>query len=343
MASNKTTILDIAHALGMSRNTVSKALKGGDGVSDKTIELIINKAREMGYKGHMEPLPPSSPIPAKGSIVFLTGNFSAHALFWPAVVKGVEGTVSQSGFQFTIKLVREEELANGSFPSHLNREDVVGIICTELYDRRYIDQLTATGIPLVMIDSVFDVFNEALPYDLLLMENQHSIHRLVSLLLEKGHERIGFAGKPDHCRSFYERYMGFKLAFFTSGELPPTAYSILPETDNYAVERLMGKLQEMPEFPTALVCANDHIALNVIKAARNLGLRVPEDLSVTGFDDISLATLVEPNLTTVNIHRVSLGKRAAELLLWRISHPDRPYETTYLENTIQLRNSIHGR
>lgn len=340
MTQKKTTILDIAQTLCMSRNTVSKALNGSSSVSDKAREAILNKAKEMNYKGFIYDQHQDAPSVRSGNIVFLTGNFSAQALFWPFVVKGIEEIVSQVNYNFSIKLIREDDLNSDTLPFHFNKDDMDGIICTELYHKPYIDKLISTNIPLILIDSVSDVFDNVLEYDVVLMENIHSIQILTTKLIEAGHKKLGFVGKINHCRSFYERYLGFNQAFTSIGTIPPNVYNIIPEKDIYPVEWLMMKLKSLSELPTALVCANDSIAINVMKAAKNLNLQIPGDLAITGFDDVSEASLVEPPLTTVNIHKEALGKRAAEILLWRIKNPNRPFEITYIENILRYRNSI---
>jgi LacI family transcriptional regulator len=340
MTTKKTTIIDIANALGMSRNTISKALNGSGNVSDKNRESILSKAKELNYKGFINGNQKDVSTSHSGNIVFLTSNFTVQELFWPFVVKGIEEILSQANYNFSIKLIREDDLMKDALPLHFNASEIDGIICTELYHKPYIDKLVATNIPLVLIDSVYDVFEYPLTYDIVLMENNYSIQKLTTKLMELGHEKIGFVGQINHCRSFYERFIGFNQSFTQRGLVVPTAFNIIPDNDNYSVEWLMQKLKGLAELPTALVCANDAIAINVMTAAKCLDLRIPEDLSVTGYDDISEASLLEPHLTTVNIQKEALGNRAAEILLWRIQNPMRPFSITYIENVIHFRDSV---
>lgn len=339
MARVRTTISDIAEALGMSRNTVSKALTNSSQVTMKTRELVVAKARELNYRGAGF-LPTSGPSKgALGSVVFVTRSFQATDLFWPQVVRGVEEIVSAAGYNFSIRMMRTEDDQSLSMAEYVRANKVSGIICTELYDQAFIQHLESANVPLVMIDTVWNAFDSDLNYDVVLMENLHSTKNLTSMLIRKGHTRIGFVGKIDHCRSFYERYLGFTMACAHHNLPSMDRFNLNPVIDDYSADWLVSQLSRLDELPSALICANDSVAIRVYQAARLLGLRVPDDLAVTGFDDVVEARFLEPQLTTVDIPKEALGKRAAEVLLWRILNPDRPFEITYVENTIKLRGS----
>lgn len=335
----KVTIKEISEALGMSRNTVSKAFTDSSQVSIQTRDLVLKTAQEMNYRGFgiNEILSPSKQ--AKGTIVFLTNAFSTKDLFWPRVISGIEELSSDEGYTFSIKMFRRDDMNNISIPLYFDKQEVKGIICTELYDERFIQQLVDTGIPLVMIDTVSTAFEQELKYDVVLMENMFSVHSLTAMLIKKGHRRIGFVGKPDYCRSFYERYLGFTFACSKFQIQMTEKYCLIPDIDNYSVDWIVDCLQRMVELPSALVCVNDSVAIKVMQAAEQMGLVLPSDLSITGFDDISEASFVKPALTTIDIQKEALGKRAAEILFWRIKNKARPFEITYLENVFKFRDS----
>ncbi len=164
---------------------------------------------------------------------------------------------------------------------------------------------------------------------------------MIRRFLEGGARRLGFVGDPEHCSSFRLRFLAFTMVLKQAGVPLDRSLCILDEDapDYSDVDWLYEKLRQMPAVPDALFCANDFLALSVIRALKRLGLSIPEDVMVAGFDGTPQSAVVEPSLTTVQIPNPEIGYAAADILLERIRDPDRPFRVTYVQTTPVWRNS----
>ncbi len=191
MAKRKVTILAIAQAVGMSRNTVSKALNGDPSVTEKTRDLVISKAKEMHYKGMIPEtnVPSSTDIKSK-HIIFITRRFHNISPFWPLVWNGVESKVSQENHSFSISMVSTDDIDTLQLPSILNTQTIDGIICAEIFDKNYIRALVETGLPIVLIDSYFDPSDIHAEFDTVMMENSQSFSVMTQHLMDLGHKKL---------------------------------------------------------------------------------------------------------------------------------------------------------
>ncbi|MCZ8517918.1 MULTISPECIES: LacI family DNA-binding transcriptional regulator [Paenibacillus] len=340
MNKEKITIQHIADSLGLSRNTVSKALNGGETIPAETRSRVIKRAIELKYKQFalMEPEAAASKPP--GNIALFTANMPNSTHFGTSLISGMEKMISAEGFNLSIHIVRETELEALMLPVNFDRTKVDGIVCIELFDKPYTEFINTLQIPTICIDSPSDLSYPDIAADVLLMENEHSICRLTQALIDSGHRSLGFVGDIHHCRSFHERWTGFTKALAGAGlQLDPS----LSITD---ADRLISNLSWLEErlnalhsLPSVFVCANDFIAINLMRILKHKQMRIPEDISVTGFDDSPEAQIVEPQLTTVHIYRDDMGIQAAEMLLSRIRSPHKPPQVTHVQTKPVFRGS----
>ena len=178
------------------------------------------------------------------------------------------------------------------------------------------------------------------------MDNEKCITSFIRQMKEKGYSRFGFMGDRFHCRSFFERYRGFRNALETFGLAYDPAISLedrfeSPEFDDFEtfILHLKNRLQAMPSLPDAFICANDFNALDLITALRGLGKRIPEDVMILGFDDSPESRIITPTMSTVHIHSQAMGILAVRMLLSRIKEPDMYSYTIHAETTLVLRAS----
>ncbi len=340
MAHRRVTIQDIADACGLSRNTVSKVFNNRGTVPEATKRAVLQKAQELGY----HQLPESSgsaPVGSGRNIALLTGNDPQGHSFGSLVITSFTDQTSRAGYNLKIYRVSEEEIKNFTLPPHLHLNETVGIIAIELFDKEYCDMLCTVDVPIVFIDSYANTGFSLLKSDLVTMENFASISFLTRHLIRCGATRFGFVGDITHCLSFEERWMGYRAALQEAGLSPIEAYSILSKDDApYGdTDWLIDQLRSMPRIPDAFVCANDYLAIHLMTALKKMGLSVPNDVMVTGFDGSPEASVVEPALTTARIPSMSLGRIAADVLLNRIQNPDRPFMRTYVNTEPLLRDS----
>lgn len=343
----KVTIQDIADALGISRNTVSKAINNTEGLADSTREKILQKAMEMGYKqfSYVGSMAAASPATAaseqsatsgyQGEIALLTGSFLSHSHFAPLMLDKFQREISQLGYTMNTHRVTAAELANKTLPITMNMNQIKAIMCIEMFDWDYDEMLCGLDVPILFVDGPAKRSGKSLPADQLYMDNTTEITRFVNDMLGKGFTRIGFVGDYDHCQSFFERYTAFYLTMLMAGQKVDERFII---KQNHR-EELMEIIPGMLELPEVFVCANDFVATDLMQALAAAGKRVPEDVRLCGFDDSAESRLCNPALTTVHIHTQIIAFSAVHLLISRIRQPSLDYRTIYTETDLIYRDS----
>ena len=331
MPLRRVTIQDIADACGLSRNTVSKVFNDRGSVQEATRQAVMNKARELGYLQVPEN---SADLSAEGkSIALLTQRKPISHDFGVNFISSFTNAVSRSGYTIKMYEASEEELQRNMLPPHLKLEDTAGILGIELFDKDYLNMVSNLRKPTVFVDGYARVRQSVRNFDMISMENSSSELALVNRMIEKGARRIGFVGDKEHCNSFLERWLAYVSALEDAGLPYDPRLSILEEDgEHYAdTDWLLSHLEAMPQIPDAFACANDFLAIRLMAALKKKGLRIPEDVMVTGFDGSAEASVVEPSLTTVLIPGGEIGRLAASALFERIRHPDAPCLLTYVK------------
>lgn len=345
----KVTIQDIADALGISRNTVSKAINNSEGLADSTREKILQKAIEMGYKqfSYAGSLAAISGAPAaseserpqapgyQGEIALLTGSFLTHSHFASLMLDKFQREISQLGYTMNTHRVTGTELANKTLPITMNMEQVKAIMCIEMFAWDYDEMLCGLDIPVLFVDGPAKRSGKSLPADQLYMDNTTEITRFVNDMLEKGFTKIGFVGNYDHCQSFFERYTAFYLTMLMAGQKVENRF-VIKESRREELTVAIASLKELPEV---FVCANDFVATDLLQALAAVGKRVPDDVLVCGFDDSAESRLSKPPLTTVHIHTQIIAFTAVHLLISRIQEPSLDYRTVHTQTDLIYRES----
>lgn len=340
MSKVKVTIQDIADSLGLSRNTVSKALNNHPSIPDETRNKVIKKAIEMNYKQFAYFEQEVASAKKSGNIALLTANMPNNSHFGTSLLSGLEQKISSEGFNLSIHMVRENELNMLELPVNFDKSKVDGIVCIELFNKNYTEFITSLEIPTLFIDASAELIFYEIKADILLMENSHSIYSVTKKLIDEGAATIGFIGDYNHCMSFNERWEGFNKALSAARIALDESLCILEEDRLVAdYQWLKQRLASMKKLPSAFVCANDFIAIHVIRILKELNVQIPEEIMVCGFDNAPESRIVEPHLTTVHIHRSEMGFLAAEMLLSKIENPARPPQITHVKTTPVFRQS----
>ena len=340
----RVTVQDIANELGLSRNTVSKAINGTGGISQETKTLVFKKAAELGYKQFaILQANESETIPTGNrEIALFTRSIPSSQHLSSTLLDSFQKKISAIGYRLTIYILREDTISALSYPDNFNIEATDGILILELFDKAYTDFLCKQPIPSLFVDSYAKLSGDKILSDLLYMENKDSSFQLVNNLFHSGSKKIGFVGDYLHCHSFYERWLGYSEAMQQlNPDLDHSEISIL-DSDNspYAhSEWLAGRIRQLPYLPDTFFCANDFIAICVIKALRVLNYSIPDDIKVTGFDNSKESEIIEPALTSVTLHGDAMGSIATDILMNRIKYPDIPYTITYVQTEIVYRES----
>ena len=343
----KVTIQDIADSLGVSRNTVSKAINDADGLSDSMREKILKRAIEMGYKQFAYVAAQSAsvfdnfrtPPESAGEIALITASSIGQHHFGALMLDRFKQELLQLGYTLNTYILSREEMTGCTLPANFNKEQVRGIVCIEMFDRAYGEMLCGLGLPALFVDGPNKRSGYSLPADQLYMDNTAAITELVNYMLQNGRRNIGFIGDYEHCQSFFERYTAFRCAMLLAGVPVSEDYCIkFNETSADELEVALGALPSMPDL---FICGNDFIACEVLHILRRQGKSVPEDVLLCGFDDAPVSRIVSPALTTVHIHTQIMAFSAVDLLISRIKEPELDYRTVYTQTDLIYRDSTN--
>jgi DNA-binding LacI/PurR family transcriptional regulator len=305
------TLKDIAAALGISVTTVSRALTGQGRISDKTREKVLNKALEMGYD--VKTAPSSRGEHKQICIVF---NSRLQSLssdpFYGTVMVGVENECQKYGSKVFLQTISQPDDHSLWDLHKAGRLDGLILVGADVYPS-IVEQAKEYQIPTVLIDN----WIPGLAVDSVVSDNRGGIMRLVNYLVSQGHRRIGFIGGPLSHRSLQERYDGYRAALRENGIARKHEWGWIhsqpgPQVDQgrEGMEALLAR--GMPV--TAVITDNDSTALGVLQACDQAGVKVPEDVSLVGFDNVEASAYVNPPLTTVHIPKQRMGAIAARRL-----------------------------
>lgn len=334
----KPTTNDIARMLGLSRTTVSKALNGHPSVPPATRQRVLDAAARLRYKHYRLSAgrtDPSGPLDAGlRTIACLVRSSLARSGskgYWVDVLQGIEESTRRRGWNMVLHFVTPEDLDALALPRSLTEAHVDGVIMAGITRLAYARTVAGLGLPAVLIDHDSAARAGDAVFDTVLMESERSVRDLTARLIALGHRRIGFIGDIGDCLSFMERWNGFRLAMADAGlPVDPACCAVAPRPRHYFDGAEVAEaLGAMPHLPTAFVCANDVVAIRTIQALGRMGLEVPRDVSVAGFDAMEPDAGALPDglrLESVRIDAVSVGSRAFEQLVLRMEQPDRPVE-----------------
>ena len=336
----KVTIQDIADELGISRNTVSKAINNADGLAEATRAKILQKAAEMGYKqfSYINILTRSAANQEKrdkGEIALFCGNVIAPAHFASLMLDKLKMELFQIGYTLNVHRVEPDNYLNRSLPVTFSPERTVAIVCVEMFDRAYDEMICSLDIPVLFVDGPNKLDGFDLPADQLYMDNTTAITRFVNDMLARGRRRIGFIGDYEHCQSFFERYTAFRSAMLMADV--PVDERFCLKTINQ--EHLTTLLTGLTEYPDVFICANDFVADDAIYILRKLGMSIPEDILFCGFDDSPNSRIMTPSLTTVHIHTQIMAISAMQLLISRLENPGLNFRVVHTETELIYRDS----
>ncbi len=335
----RTTLADIARECDVSVATVSMVLRNkAASISPETRNRIRVTARTLGYT------PRSSRDPDAGAIGVVIKSTDDGPMrdnpFYVGILAGIEDACRRLHTNLLYAtLPVDENNCPTHFPRLLNAGSVEGLIVVGVWvTDALLPRLDEMGAPVVLADAYLADLTAA--YDSVESDNYHGAYGAVTYLLEQGHRDIGLLSAPDFAYpSISARREGYRDAMRACTDAHPysvTTHAHRPGDTDAEVERL---LQTNPRI-TAVFACNDNTALAVMRVARRLGRRIPEDLSLIGFDDIELARHIYPALTTMHVDTVGMGRMAAQLLTNRLEFPDAEKVTAIMRPRLIERQSV---
>lgn len=320
----KVTVNDVAREANVSPATVSRVFNKNPNISEETRELVLKTAAKLGYKPRVRKSEGRESSKKNIAIVF---NNRLSSLtddpFYGQVIAGIEQIVSHKNYNLFFRTV------TGHLNSDLERietlisdEKLAGIILAGYeIDEQLVKQIKKNNLPLVLVDS--NLYDENV--NMILNDNTTGARAAVDYLITLGHRRIAFVGGPLNHTSLDERYIGYKQALRRAGIKKNEEYITFckPRFDaEDGYRATLAMLKSCNPMPTAIFAANDMLAIGAMRAVFELGLSIPHDISVVGFDDISMAQHTIPQLTTVRIQKHEMGMMAAKRLLELIDEPE---------------------
>ena len=338
--SKQITTTDIAKKLGVSRGTVSKALNNRTNIDEHTKRMIKKTAEDMGYKkinGHH-----LNAGTGNHTFTLIIRETQFGVAYWSLLIKGFEEELANRNDRFTINTVSNEDEDLLKLPPNLLKDRPVGLVTIGPFSKEYYLKLKSCGAPTVFVDTAANISDSHIFGDTLLMCNQEHVCEITSHLIASGHKQLGFIGDCGNtCRSFQDRWEGFKSAL-TDNNLPLCEKFIFGKSKHEILQNIKPWIASLKEFPTVFVCVNDLYAFVTKTGLMEIGLNVPQDIALCGFDNDPGISVLYPDLTTADSLVQYVGRRAIQAVLWRMSNPNAPFEVIKITSPIYYRNSTEG-
>jgi LacI family transcriptional regulator len=306
------TMEDIARETGLSTMTVSRALSNKGYVSEQSRKLILAAAKKFDYQVNMLARQLSSNrTHLLGIIVSFKGLLGTYYL--GQVLQGMQQTLSGSEYHLALFDCDSEDFNDGAKCANLCRRRRVDglVVVAPGRDNRYPQTFANLNMPLVVVGSLF----RQRTINCVDVDNLGAASEVTEHLIHLGHTQIGFLRGPAHLGDASEREKGFRKALATHGVPLVEKWILQGDYETRKAFHVALELLSKEDRPTAIFAANDLMAYGVLDAARLLGLSVPEDLSVAGFDDLEGSAECVPSLTTAAQPMKRLGQVAAKHLL----------------------------
>lgn len=341
----KIKLSDIAQQSGVSTTTVSMVLNERPGVASETRSRVLEVAERLEYA--VKPVKPSKlagragALTTIGMIVKAEHNLPPQANpFYSQVIIGIEDTCRRSGINLLFATLPVDKNNHPEeIPAMAYSGAVDGLLMVGAFVDKTIMSIPGKRLPpLVLVDGYSDTES----YDTVVSDNFQAAYNAVEYLIRQGHRHIGLVGgDEDSYPSIRQRRNGYRRAL-KKNKIAAPYFANFNINYERGLDQTAELLRNHPEI-TALFAVNDEAAVNAMHAAQGMGLRVPQDISIVGYDDTYLAVNTSPKLTTVRVDTVAMGRAAVHLLQLRIENPDTARMTLTIHPVLVERDSVAGR
>jgi len=324
------TMREVARRAGVSLATVSRVLNNTQYISEDTRQRVLAAVREFNYFKNVHARRLAT---GRSDLFGLVISEIANPYF-PEIIRGYQATAWNQGFDVLLCNTEYDRERTKAVFRKLRESDVRGVaIVTSSVDRTMVSELTDSGIPLVLCNE--DPAGKLVAN--IRIEYQHGIDKAIQHVVELGHRQTAVIAGPADNRTAVTIKKALVSGLTARGLKPVCVLE-----SNYRVDAGASAVREVlsrPEIPTVVFCGNDLIAMGAMSALEESGVRVPEEVSVIGIDDIFFAFLARPPLTTISVPREQLGVKAFEALD-RMLKLKRPKGSNYtLETDLVVRKS----
>lgn len=339
LLNKKTSMQDIADRLGISKNTVSLALRGKNGVSEKVRGRVRKAAIDLGYAGYGRLRERTD---TTCFVVVVPEYVRVDTSFYYKVILGMEQHGTAKGIHVIVRSLSAEQEGKRRPPNLIEPMKVDGFVTVGNVSEAYVASLLKTDLPVVAVDNTYP----SLGVDCVKTDDEGGGWKATNYLLGMGHRRIGFVGPVLAAQGYFGRWMGYLKALLSVGVTDCERFCLtdyvrtMPNVSHMDIEPIDRFIARLSPLPTAFFCANDVVAQTVIKVLSLRGIKVPEEVSVVGFDNADNSMLLVPGLTTVNIFRTAMGQRVIETMLERVASPEARTGVYSLSTSFVERDSV---
>lgn len=313
---------ELAKKLGVSPATISLVLNNKPGISDSLRESLLKEIQALGCEDMMcrscraGEAPGTSPENTRRkTIVYLSylgcEEWADQDSFYPGVLEGAESEARYRNYDFSVFHMLCQKAPLSQLLSHCG--EILGFIVQgECVTPQILNDLQGVNAPSVFMDN----YDPRQKVSSVRVDNFEAMHTIVSYLKEKGHQNIGYVRSGWECSWQRNRFCAYRTALeLMDLDYDPSFFFLAGTGDDlWEFQRLATAFSQAEKLPTALVCENDRQAVRAMNALRQIGLRVPEDISVVGFDDSAFSSAVCPKLTTVRNSSQLMGRECVMLL-----------------------------
>lgn len=330
----KVRMADIAERLGISIVSVSKALSGQSGVSEETRERVLTLAKEMEYVP-LRTKPEKKHVVRSGNIgILVADRFFADSTFYSNLYRQVLMACKEYGFSALLEIVTQDAEKNKTLPALVRGNKVDGLIFMGEIGRGFLKKAISTGLPYMLLD----FYDEDLEADSVTSDNVAGGYRLTSHLIETGRREIGFSGSIHDTSSIMDRFLGYHKALLRAG-IPLRLDWVLDDRDENG---LLVPVKLPIRMPKAFLCSCDEAAYSLVQQLRNHGYRVPQDVTVVGYDDYYFAQICEPRLTTYRVNVEDMSKTVVSQLVRKLKGKHATNGNTVISGRLVCRESTKG-
>lgn len=307
---------EIAERAGVSTSTVSRVLNNIPGISAAVQNRVRSAAIDLGYLSQTEPS--ATLLRRVGLFTHLAPSASSIDPFHSDILSGIEGECRRIGINLSLTILEGHHGDASMVLDQAALQEADGLLFLSVDNEQIIRQVLEQGHRLVVVNAEYP----ELPVDVFLPDNRLGVRNAIRMLIARGHRRILHFTSLRRS-TFHHRFAAYREALDEAGiPFDPSLVIDAPLAPESARETILARLAAgAPDF-TAVFCANDVTAIAMMRGLQEAGLRVPEDVSVVGCDDISMAAYVSPPLTTIRIEREQLGILAVRRLADRAAFPE---------------------
>lgn len=330
----KVRLSDIAERLNVSTVTVSKALANKEGVGDDLRKQIKEIAEEMGYSVKKSSVAANGSITGNIGIIIPSRFFSQNLSFYWYLFNFLSKELLNRNYYSIMELLSDDDEAKLITPRMLNDKKVDGIIILGQVSKAYINTIRTHYDNFILLD----FYTNIMGIDCVSNDDYYCSYMLTSYVISQGHKKLRFVGNFEATSSIKDRFMGFQKAMYEN-KLQAAFDEIISDRDEKG-QQIEIQLPAAKDMPTAFICNNDETAAMVIEALNKKGYKVPEDVSVTGFDNYLTQHTTSVPLTTVSINPQDTANVAADLIIKKINGEAYIKGRHLVSGTLIIRDSV---